>query len=179
QRTAIGEVLGQRDIGLSVSGQFEMVNFWVNAQNGSDGIIKDMFYSARVTCDVMGDGVAMLEGAYGAGDALGLTVGGAIGEDSGVDNGLVWALEAALTSGPFSVAAEMADFDTDWSEFSDSTPWNATASFMFSDQYELAARYEDLDDEADSVTYTIGVNRYVARSEERRVGKECRCSGSL
>jgi hypothetical protein len=161
-RTLIGEVLGSRDIGANVSGQFEMVNFWVNAQNGSDGIFKEMFYNARVTFDLMGDGVAMIEGAYGAGDALGLTVGGAIGDDSGLDNGLVWALEAALTSGPFSLAAEMADFDEDYADLGDSTPWNATASFMFSEMYELAARYEDFDTVNDEVRYTIGINRYVA-----------------
>lgn len=163
QRTAIGDVLGVRDIGVSVSGQFEMVNFWVNAQNGVDGVTKDMFYNARVTFDVMGDGVAMVEGAYGAGDAMGLTIGAAIGDDSGVDNGLVWVIEAALTSGPFSIAAEIADFDEDWpNQFADSTPWDATASFMFTEMYEVAARYEDFDNDNDEVAYSLGLNRYVA-----------------
>lgn len=159
QRTAIGDRLGTRDLGFTVSGQFEMVNFWINAQNGVDGITKDMFYNARVTFDVMGDGVAMLEGAYGAGDAVGLVVGGAIGEDSGLDDGMIWAIEAALTSGPFSVAAEMADFDED---LGDNTPWDATASFMFTDQYEVAFRYEDYDTSENETSYGIGVNRYVA-----------------
>jgi hypothetical protein len=163
QRTAIGDTLNFRDLGISVSGQFEMVNFWVNAQNGGitggDGIQKDMFYNARITFDVMGDGVAMQEGAYGAGDAMGLQFGAAIGDDSSLDNGLVWAIEASLTSGPFSAAAEMADFDTD---LGDNTPWDATVSFMFTEMYELAARYEDFDDTADSTRYGIGVNRYIA-----------------
>lgn len=162
QRTRIGDILGTRDIGFTVSGQFEMVNFWVNAQNGYDDVTKDMFYNARVTFDVMGDGVAMLEGAYGAGDALGLTFGGAVGDDSGLDNGVVWALEAALTSGPFSVAAEIADFDSDWGSVGDTTPWDATATFMFTEMYEVAFRYEDYDTPNNEVAYTIGVNRYVA-----------------
>jgi len=162
QRTRIGDILGTRDLGVTVSGQFEMVNFWVNAQNGVDGITKDMFYNARVTFDVMGDGVAMLEGAYGAGDAMGLTVGAAVGDDSGLDNGVVWALEAALTSGPFSVAAEIADFDEDFATAGDSTPWDATATFMFSEMYEVALRYEDYDTDADETAYTLGLNRYVA-----------------
>jgi phosphate-selective porin len=159
QRTAIGERLGGRDLGIAVSGQFEQVNFWLNAQNGIDGVTKDMFYNGRVTFDVMGDGVAQIEGAYGAGDALGLTVGGAFGDDSALDKGTVWALEAALTSGPFSVAAEIADFDDD---LGNNTPWDATASFLFTDQYELAARYEDLDDADNGTLWTVGVNRYVA-----------------
>jgi phosphate-selective porin len=159
QRTAIGQVFNTRDLGFMISGQFEMVNFWVNAQNGADGTAKDMFYNARVTFDVMGDGVAMVEGAYGAGDAMALTVGGAIGDDSGLDNGMVWLLEAALTSGPFSVAAEIADFDED---LGDNTPWDATASFAFTEQYEIAARYEDRDNAFDEVWYGASVNRYVA-----------------
>ncbi len=159
ERTNIGNRLGFRDLGVSVSGQFEQVNFWVNAQNGTDGVTKDLFYNARVTFDVMGDGVAQIEGAYGAGDALGLTVGGAVGDDSGLDNGVVWALEAALTSGPFSLAAEIADFDSD---IGDNTPWDATASFLFTEMYEVAFRYEDLDTSDNDVVYALGVNRYVA-----------------
>ncbi|MBL8863884.1 MAG: hypothetical protein JNK02_17985 [Planctomycetes bacterium] len=159
QRTAIGQAFNARDVGVMVSGQFEMVNFWLNAQNGVDGITKDMFYNARVTFDVMGDGVAMVEGAYGAGDALALSVGGSIGDDSGLDNGLVWLLEAALTSGPFSIAAEMADFDSD---LGDNTPWDVTASFAFTEQYELAVRYEDRDNDFDEVWYGASINRYVA-----------------
>lgn len=159
ERTNIGDRIGFRDIGAMVSGQFEMVNFWVNAQNGSDGITKDMFYNARVTVDVMGDGVAMIEGAYGAGDAVGLTFGAAIGDDSGLDNGLVWALEAALTSGPLSVAAEIVDFDED---LGDNTPWDVTVGFMFAEMYELAVRYEDYDTDLDEMEYAIGLNRYIA-----------------
>lgn len=163
ERTEIGDALDDRQLGIAVSGQFEQVNFWINAQNGEDGVTKDMFYNARVTFDIMGDGVAQIEGAYGAGDALGLTVGGAIGEDSSLDNGLVWVIEAALTSGPFSIAAEIADFDTDiGGDLADSTPWDATVSFLFTEMYELAFRYEDLDNDFDEVHYSAGINRYVA-----------------
>lgn len=163
ERTVIGDELDDRQLGIAVSGQFEQVNFWINAQNGLDDVTKDMFYNARVTFDIMGDGVAQIEGAYGAGDALGLTVGGAIGEDSSLDNGLVWVIEAALTSGPFSIAAEIADFDTDiGGDLADSTPWDATVSFLFTEMYEIAFRYEDLDNDFDEVHYSAGINRYVA-----------------
>jgi hypothetical protein len=160
QRTFIGEILGFRDAGAMVSGQFEMVNFYVNAMNGSDGTTKDVFYNGRVTFNLMGDGVGMVEGAYGAGDAMGLQIGAAYGDDTGLDNGAVWAAEASLTSGPFSVAAEIADFDDDWLGTS-ATPWDATASFMFTDMYEIGARYEDFDDDANSKGYGLVVNRYV------------------
>ncbi len=161
ERTHIGDAISSlvgRQLGVSVSGQFEMVNFAVNAQNGSDDILKDMFYNVRVTVDVMGDGVGMVEGAYGAGDAMGLQVGGAVGDDSALDNGVVWALEAALTSGPFSVHGEIADFDD---QVGDATPWDFTASFMFTDMYELAVRYEDWDDSDETTAIGAAVNRYV------------------
>ena len=86
--------------------------------------------------------------------------GAAFGDDSGLDNGGRWILEAAFVSGPFSLAAETADFDVD---VGDNTPWDATASFLFTQQYEVAARYEDLDDgDANTTAYTLGLNRYLA-----------------
>jgi phosphate-selective porin len=166
QRTLIGDRLGGREPGAMVSGQFDMLNFWINAQNeqsAKSGVgdlnSEDMVFTGRVTADIMGDGVAMQEGAYGAGDAMGLVVGGVVGDDGNVDKGVFWALEAALTSGPFSVAAEMADFDTG---LGDNTPWDATASFLINDMYEVAVRYEDFDDAANTNKITGGVNRYVA-----------------
>ncbi len=159
QRTNIGSMLSFRDLGIMVSGQFEKVNFFVNAMNGSDGVVKDMFYNARVTIDLMGEAVALQEGAYGAGDAMGLQLGAAIGDDSGIDNGLVWAVEAALTSGPLAVTAEMADFDED---IGDNTPWDAMVSFMFSEMNELAVRYEDLDDSDNTTAYGVSLNRYIS-----------------
>jgi len=165
QRTFIGQQLSFRDLGIMLSGRFEMVNFYVNAMNqspfdtGPAGTDTDMFYNARVVIDLMGEGVAMQEGAYGAGDAMGLQFGAAIGDDSGIDNGLLWAVEAALTSGAFSATAELADFDSD---IGDNTPWDAMVSFMFTEMYELAARYEDLDDTNNTTAYGVSVNRYIS-----------------
>jgi len=160
QRTAIADSVGFRDLGASISGQFEMIRFWISAQNGSDGVVKDMFVNARLTMDIMGEGVSLVEGAYGASDAIGMSIGGAIGDDTGLDDGMRWLLEAAFVSGPFSVAAEIADFDA---EVGDNTPWDATASFLFTEQYEVAARYEDYDDgDVNTTAYTLGLNRYVA-----------------
>jgi phosphate-selective porin len=170
ERTLIGQAFNFRDLGIMVSGQFEMVNFWVNAQNGSDSAIKDMFYNGRVTFDVMGDGVAAVEGSYGAGDPLALSVGLAAGEDSGADDSFVWILEAALTSGPFSVSGEIADFDEGsglyitpfTTTLGDVTPWSITGSFAFTEEYEIAGRFQNVDDEDDTVVYGVSVNRYVS-----------------
>jgi hypothetical protein len=163
QRTSIGSQFAFRDLGVMVSGQFEMVSFFVNAMNGGitggDGIEKDMFYNARVTVNVMGEGVGLQEGAYGVGDAVGLQLGAAIGDDNGLDNGLVWAVEAALTSGPLAVTAEIADFDED---LGNSTPWDAMVSFLFGEMHEVAVRYEDADDANDTTAYGLAANHYIS-----------------
>ncbi len=159
QRTHIATQIGFRDLGAMVSGQFSKVNFVVNAQNGPDGATNELFYNARVSFDAIGDGVGMVEGAYGAGDAAGLVVGAAIGDYTGVDGGVRWIADAAFTSGPFSLAAEIADFDQD---VGDNTPWDASASFLFADVYEVAARYEDYDTDDNTTSYGVALNRYVA-----------------
>jgi hypothetical protein len=55
------------------------------------------------------------------------------------------------------VAAEVVDLDED---IGDATPWDVTGSYMFSDMYEVAARYEDADDTNDTTVWRVGVNRY-------------------
>jgi len=71
----------------------------------------------------------------------------------------VWAIEAALTTGALAVTAEIADFDED---LGDNTPWDAMVSFMFGEQFEIAGRYEDLDDMNESTAYGLALNRYIA-----------------
>lgn len=159
QRTNIANKFATRDLGFQVLGSFDKLAFFVNAQNGTDGVTKDMFYNARLSFDLLGDGMTMQEGAYGAGDALELVVGAAIGDDSGLDDGVRWAADAFMTAGHFAVAAEIADFGAD---VGDNTPWDATASYLFADNYEAAVRYEDYDTVDDETSYSVGVNRYVA-----------------
>jgi hypothetical protein len=107
----------------------------------------------------MGDGVGMVEGAYGAGESAGLALGAAIGDYTGVDDGIRWIVDGAFTTGAFALAAEVAGFGED---VGDNTPWDATASFLFADVYEVAARYEDYDTEEDETSYSLGLNRYIA-----------------
>lgn len=159
-RTFIGDILDFRDEGFMLSGQFEMLSFYVNAMNGSDGQLSEFYYNGRVTLNLMGEGVGQNEGAYGAGDETNLFVGAGFGDDSGLDDGVHWAVEAVLTTGPFAVQAEIADFEADILG-ADATPFDVTASFMFSDQYEIGVRYEDHDDAEETTAYGLVVNRYI------------------
>ena len=193
ERTALGGFFDARESGLMFSGSFDTIEWWIAGQNGphDDGtdffpnskIGGDMNYTARIAANLMGSGVGKVEGAYGAGEETNLSVGLSYQDDQFLDDGTAIGVDAALTAGPFSISAELVDFDNGTSDSfpsktgndlhwgsdntfvstdpSDSTPWDATLSYMFTDMYEAALRYEAADDDADTTAWTAGVNRYV------------------
>ena len=179
ERTALGELFVNRDLGLMIYGNFDTVDYYLAGQNGGDGGADEHLFTGRVQANVLGGGVGKVEGAYGAGDETRLSVGAAVMDEGTVDDGLVWGVDAAMTQGPFSISGELADFDTGdevggWgfshpyvalvggtTDIGDTTPWSAQASYMFTEMYELAVRYEDADDSDDTRSYGAVVNRYV------------------
>ena len=60
-------------------------------------------------------------------------------------------------SGPFSLGGEIVDLDTD---LGDATPWTVTGTFMITEAYEIALRWQELDDDADSRVWAGGINWY-------------------
>lgn len=183
ERTGLGGFFEAREEGLMFSGNFDTVEWWLAGQNGIDGKQDDWNYTIRLVANLMGSGVGKVEGAYGAGEETNLTIGAAYGDEQELDDGATIAVEAALTSGPFSIAGELVDFDKGTAgsfpsksgddlhygssntfvsvDPADSTPWDVTASYLFTDVYEAALRYEDGDDDDDTTAWTIGVNRYI------------------
>lgn len=184
-RTSIGNIFAGRQTGVMAHGDFEQVRWHVAAQNGLDSIGDDFLLTGRVDVDVIGSGVGDQEGAYGAGDETALTVGAAVADEAALDDGLMWTIDAALTSGPFYAQAEIADFDDGtgaggafgrtWgtvaflnslgatgSDVADTTPWAATASYCFPDNdFEVAARWEDSDNDNNDEALSLGINKYV------------------
>ena len=179
ERTFLGEIFAGRDLGLMFFGTFDTIDWYIAAQNGRDVAADEFLFTGRVVANLMGNAAgSKVEGAYGAGDESSLSVGAAIADDGSLDDGLHWALETAFAQGPFSVAAELVDFDDGDAvggflvsnptpfpaatiDVAGSTPWDVTASYMFTEQYEVAVRYEDFDDDDDSRSMGIVVNRYV------------------
>jgi hypothetical protein len=156
-RSVLGSVFANRTAGAMIYGDFEMVGWAVAVQNGDDGIADDYQFTGRVTVDLLGEGAgAMNEGAYSAGEETSLMLGAAITDDGSLDNGTVIAAEAYLASGPFSIAGEVADFDSDYGMLADATPWSATGSFMITEAYEIGLRYQDIDD-TDNTSLISGV----------------------
>lgn len=190
ERTALGGFFRPRDTGLMFSGNFETIEWSVAGQNGIDGKNDDYNYAARIAANLMGSGVGKVEGAYGAGQETNLMVGVAWADDKELDNGTVIGADAALTSGPFSISAEAVKFDDGdaanafpakdgdgmhWGSSnsfvginpSGNTSWDITASYMFTEQYEGAIRFEEgkSDDVGGSdpsvQAISAAVNRYV------------------
>ena len=196
ERTALGGFLDARDTGLMFSGTFETIEWSLAAQNGLDQKENKMNYALRVAANLMGTGVGKVEGAYGAGQETNLTVGIAWSEDKAISqqggDGSMYGGDFMLTSGPFSLAAEAVvfgkgdalngsfpakdggdlHFGSDNTFVSvdpaDNTSWDVTGSYMFTEQYEAAIRYES----AQANTPTAGtdpsvtaisaaINRYV------------------
>lgn len=181
-RTALGAFFNVRQPGMMFNGTFDTIEWWIAGQNNTEKD-NDFNYTAHVVANLMGSGLGKVEGAYGAGEETNLMVGLAYSEEQELDDGTAIAVEAALTSGPFSLAGELVDFDKGTnnsypakdggdlhygsgntfvsSDPSDNTPWDVTGSYMFTDVYEGALRYESADDSDSTSCWTIGVNRYI------------------
>lgn len=180
-RSGIDQTFSVRDLGVQFSGEFETVDWYAAVQNGSDGQGDEYLFTGRVEVDVVGGGVGDLEGAWGAADEVAATVGLAIADDGAVDDGFHWAIDAAVTSGPLYVGAKIVDFDdgpfgvTDpvlgVNTVDDTTPWNATISYMFTDMWEAALRYEDADDTDDSTAISFSINHYVQGHDIKWTGE--------
>lgn len=173
-RTFLGAALGTRDLGAMVSGSFDVVDWAVSVQNGTDSQAKEQAYTLRLTANVIGkSGSGLREGAYDAGDDTNVTVGLAYRDDTNLDDGTLIAGEASMTAGPFSVAAEIVDFDKGTagafgidlmnagSDVSDTTPWDVTVSFAITPEWEVQGRYEDADNTRNESSYSLGANYYV------------------
>ena len=161
-----------RDLGIEFGFTYDTISLTISGQNGSDTQGKETDLCAKVAINLMGGGVGKVEGAYGAGDSTALTAGVAYMNDSNLDNGQLLGIEVELTSGPFSLAGEMVTLDTDNTididiggttlTTTDSSPWSATGSYLFSDMWEAAVRYEDFDDVDNSKQMSFGVNYFVS-----------------
>lgn len=178
-RTFLGELLDRRDLGVEIGGSFDVVNWAVQAQDGSDGQGEEHRFTARLSANVIGKaGNSKNEGAYGAGDETNVNVGVAFQDEGSLEDGQIITADVALTAGPLCVAAEIADFDEGdgvttggfdldligfgaGADPADTTPWDVTVSYLITPEWEVGGRYEDLDNDDDTTSWTLGANHYV------------------
>ena len=167
-RTATAHLWAERDLGVMLSGQYDVLGWWLAAQNGLDGAGDDMAFSARVAFDAMG-AQSRVEGAYGASEetALGISAGYYQDDDSVQDDLAAWNIEAKFGMGPIYLYGSYVDHDDGYgAEFGPSFTSGPAimalqGSFMFvPDRWEAAIRYEDLDDDDSTDFLTFGLNYY-------------------
>jgi hypothetical protein len=166
-RTGPGQFWQERDEGAQLVASFGSLALTGSLENGVDAAGDENAYTLRAQWDALGEGVRLVEGAYGSGSSTCLSVAVSYHDDTAAqDDGQVLAADAALTRGRLAVQGEWLDYGDDatiYGTFADTRPWSVTASFMLDpERYEVALRYETLDDVNDAKAWTLGVNRYVA-----------------
>jgi hypothetical protein len=184
-RTFIDENWDNRDVGAQLVLTADRLHGWVAAQNGFDGQGSKQAYTARVAFDAFGEGTCTSEGRCGV-DGDRLTLGAGWFDDIDLDKGRVVAADAHGVLGAFSAQAEIADYERDMrpgvavnpatgallpgtpTTTAAHRPWNATAAWLVvPDRWEVALRWQDLDDDAHTRIVSAGLNDYVAGREMR------------
>lgn len=175
-RTINGSFASLRQDGLMISGNFDQFGLWASAMNGVDGIEDNLFFAVRGAFNAMGKGTGNQEGAYGVPEEAAMTIGAGWFNDNGAaevpglggDGINGFGGDVVFTKGPFYVQGEISYFDTGvyvdpaGSPNDSSTPWDITASWMLKpNEWEIAGRFEDWDNQNDTTHYALGVNWYI------------------
>ena len=165
-RTTDGQYwFDNRDEGAMLDGAYEALRWSLAVQNGGDGSGNDLALTGRLSFDALGEGADRVEGALASGDGTNLTLGAAYHDDASASaGGDVLALDAFASSGPLAAQLEWLDYGDDglYGVFADTSPWSVSASYVVvPDKYEVAVRWQDLDDVNDQRALTLGINRYL------------------
>jgi hypothetical protein len=165
-RTILGDRFGAYSPGVAIDGNFDAFHWKLALQNGADGASEDVATTARVEYYLNG-GVGNLEGAMGGkGDGVQATIGATYFDEGEVDDGSMLGADATVIFEQFSVAVEIADLDDDLGAMAfgvseGNTPWAVTGSWLTpSREWEVAARFQDLDDDDDTQVISGGLNWY-------------------
>jgi hypothetical protein len=170
-RTRLGQMFDVWQPGAAVTWDSDRLHLKLAVQNGADGVTDEYGMVARGEFKI-GAGANQQEGAYGNQGGTNATIGAAYFNDGsqigGNDLGTAIAIDGYAQIGNFSVHAEIADFDEELAgnmglstSGADAMPFSATVGFLLPAQtIELAARFQDMDDDAGTTAIGGGVNYY-------------------
>jgi len=167
QKTVVADFWSTRDQGVLVGGTFDMFGVWGAIQNGADGIVDEVAFTVRGEWNALGGGTQETEGAYGASQDMALNVGAAYYDDGTLSDLNAWAVDGAFSMGPFYASASIIGNGDDMPLFTPATttfggtPWDIDASFLFAGMWEVAGRYQNLDDDDDTSIFDIALNAYM------------------
>jgi hypothetical protein len=165
-RTVLGHFGYSWQEGVMLGGDYDDgLAWWIAAMNGGDGTDDELDLRGRIEYST-GDRVSgynrATEGALGSGDDLAATIGLTYADDGSVEDGTWFALDVSATVAGFYFHGEVADFDDGDPKFGGTSPFAATVSYAIPDtDFEIAARFEDLDDTAGTTVITFGANMYM------------------
>lgn len=163
-----------RDNGAMLNGHFDKadVDWFFALTNGTDGTTEELRYTARVEKTIAGEGAfRKREGGVDAREELDASVGLSYAHDK--DDAMGFhkvGLDGVVTFDRFYLAGELVDYQADdpgtvfdgtfGHDLDESTPYTLTGSFMLRDDVEVAVRFEDADDGADTNRTIVGLNYY-------------------
>jgi hypothetical protein len=184
-RTAIGSAFDAWDNGFAVTGRQEQLFWGAWVLNGSNGHESDHLSVLRAEFD-FGSGAGEYEGAMGSTDTLNGTLGLTFLNDdatTGTTDTNVWLLDFHASVSQVGFGAEIADLDDDITGatdedfnnvfpalnfYGDSQPWSLYGSYLINPEWEVAVRFEDLDNSEtaagvsaeDNTILSVGANYY-------------------
>ena len=173
-RTRIGQLFsaeGAYQPGAALTYDNEHFHAKLALQNGADGIVDAYGMVARAEYKVMG-GASYREGALGSPDGdLEATLGVGYFQDGsdvgGDDFGSGAAADCYATYGPVSLHAEVLDMDEELAMKAvgnltdDATPYSVTLGYLINEEFEVAARFQDMNNDADTTLIGGGLNYYL------------------
>ena len=184
-RSFIGENWDNRDVGAQIYAAFSQFEAWLAVQNGFDAKEDRSAFTGRVAFTAIGDRGWCCEGAS-FGETEHMIVGLGYFDDNMMDDGDAIGADVVFANGRFSAQGEIVRYGDDMMPLPGTdpqsgdivpvmmdpagadTPWSLAASYaLVPREWELAARYQDLDDDADTTEVSLAVNRYIGRRDLR------------
>ena len=171
-RNIIGGLWSDRTPGFQLSGEFDQLGWWLTITDGSDAGGDEYLITGKVDFDLMGDGAASNEGAYGGTEAPSATAGIGFWDDGGTTDNTGTLIEFHGGTNVYSFGVDLATIDdmlvptngstgvmgSGASLVADSTPMSVMGTYMLQpDTWELGIRYQDFDNSLDETKMDVGV----------------------
>lgn len=180
-RSFIAEAWDGRDVGAELASSFGRFDFYVGAQNGLDGAAEKLAINACACYSVLDDELCLDESRLGLVDHRYLTFSLAWFDDPSLDDGTALGASVHAAVARWSAYFELVDSGDDL-EFAPAmntatgvvvpsaisptgaqTPWSVMAGYLLvPDRWEIAARWQDLDDDSETTILTGAVDRYLS-----------------
>jgi hypothetical protein len=180
-RSFIAEAWDGRDVGAELAGSFGRFDFYVGVQNGLDGAAEKLALNACACFSVLDNDLCLDESRLGLVDHKYLTFSLAWFDDPSLNDGTALGASVHAASGRWSAYFELVDSGDDL-EFAPAmntatgvvvpsaisptgaqTPWSLMTGYLLvPDRWEIAARWQDLDDDDGTTIVTGAVDRYMS-----------------